>query len=107
MHKVWPIQPISLPVGLIAVGVLSAAVTLATSWVKTARIQVDILYVAPFALSCFIYWAPVWFFGYSSPGYSAWGLAFVIPWTIAGVVASGIASDLLLRWLKSKPRTGA
>ncbi len=102
MYALWPKQPISLPLGLVVVGALSAVVTLSTSWVKTPRIQVDILYVAPLAISCFIYWSPVWFGGYSSPGYSTWGLAFVIPWTIAGVVASGIASDLRLRWLNSK-----
>jgi membrane protein implicated in regulation of membrane protease activity len=54
---------------------------------------------APIAIAFMLYRAPVWL-GADPSEYSAWVLAFVVPWSIAGVTISVVVT----RWLGARVR---
>ena len=56
---------------------------------------------APVIISYCLYWYPVWL-GADSSEYSSWELICVIPWSVAGILASTIVMVGVRWYLKSR-----
>ena len=76
---------------MILVGLLSAIVALATSFIKPVTIRWAFLGGFPLLLAYALYWSPVWLGGSKSDEYSAWQLIFLVPGA-TGIFASSVVS---------------
>ena len=105
MHPIAFIKSLSLGSGAMVVGAASAAVALATYWLKPPLVRWAALLSMPFVLAYCLYWSPVWFGGGDAAQYSAWALACIVPWTLAGLFASVVVAGFLRRRFMEPPAT--
>src|SRR5664279_5192383 len=103
MHPIAIIKSLSLGSGAMVVGALSAAVALATYWLKPLLLRWVALLSIPFMLAYSLYWSPVWFGGGDRAQYSAWALVCIDPWTLAGMFASLVVAGFLRRRFNEQP----
>ena len=107
MHLLESIKGLSLTSGAVVVGVLSAVIAIATSWLKQPLVRWGALLVIPFMLANLLYWSPVIFGDSSSTEYFAWALICVVPWSIVGMFASVVVALVSRRFIKAKPDANA
>ena len=91
------IESLSLASGAVVVAVLSALTTLVCGVLWPARLWLAVV-LAPLVLTLGIYWYPVLRGAAPVLEYVAWAIALVIPWLVAGLMASGLTAILLRLW---------
>lgn len=78
-------MPISGTTAIVAC--LSGLLTLSCIRVRRWKVKVGVALIGPLALSCCLYWLPVWM-GEDPSEYGAWAFIIVFPWGMAGIAAS-------------------
>ena len=80
------IDSLSIWSGTFFVALVSAAVVwlLARMFTKLRKLWIVIV---PFTIAFCLYWSPVWL-GTDPSEYHAWALVFIVPWFLAGAIAS-------------------
>lgn len=95
------IESISWASGFFVVAVLSAVFALFTGRLKRAAVRWVAVVLVPITISYCLYWSPVWL-GAGSSEYSSWSGAFVIPWSLIGILATVAAMIGVRQYLKTK-----
>ena len=83
------IQSISLESGALIVAGISFVICLVASFYPIAKWVLAL--VVPFLISNLIYWSPV-ILGRPKSEYIAWAFAFILPWTVSGIIAAVTAA---------------
>jgi hypothetical protein len=89
-------ESVSLVSGAILVAVASSAVTFAWLRMPSRNARLLLGVASPLIIAWSLYWSPVWL-GAESSEYSAWVLVCVVPWYVAGLVASALTAYVLRR----------
>ena len=95
------IESLSWNSGFFVVAAASALLALFTGRLQPAALRWASCVFAPIAISYCLYWSPVWL-GAESSEYSSWSGAFVIPWSLLGIVVSAVVIIGVRQHLKAK-----
>lgn len=100
------LMSISIGSGAFFVALASAIFAAAWGHIRSELIRTILALMLPVLISYSLYWAPVWL-GRDSSEYSAWALVCIIPWSVAGVIASIIIERLITSRRKRKAGSSA
>ena len=81
------IESLSWTSGFFVVAALSSVLALFTGRLQSTALRWASCAFAPIAISYCLYWSPVWL-GAEPSEYSSWSGAFVMPWSLVGIMAS-------------------
>ncbi len=81
------IESLSWASGFFVVAAMSAVLALFTGRLQSAALRWVSCAFAPIAIAYCLYWSPVWL-GADSSEYSSWAGAFIVSWSVVGILAS-------------------
>ena len=81
------LESLSLPVVAAILAVVSAALAVAFARIRSRTVAWFAALLTPLLLSYALYWSPVWF-GADPTEYETWSFVFIVPWFLAGAIAS-------------------
>ena len=82
------IDSLSIESGATLVIIVSLLFSIPASFIKNQKLKWTAVLIIPFIAAYVLYWSPVWFFNSMSGEYSSWAPLFILPWYVAGVIAS-------------------
>ena len=100
------IDSLSFESGAVVVAILSMIVMVGMSRFGVKKIKWSLALTLPFIIANVFYWVPV-FLGASLSEYGTWAPIFIIPWYVAGFLASSlIVAVVNRRKRKGNERSG-
>lgn len=90
------LRSISLGTGAVLIAVTSAVVAVGLIRISNVFLKWCLAIFISTACSYVLYWSPVWL-GAEPYEYAVWELAALIPWTLAGLIASAIVFNIMSR----------
>ncbi|MDR2239836.1 MAG: hypothetical protein LBE33_05280 [Zoogloeaceae bacterium] len=87
--------------GFFVVAVMSSVLALFTGRLQPTALRWIACILVPAAISYCLYWSPVWL-GANSSEYWSWSVVFVIPWSLAGILASTAVMIGVRQYLRAK-----
>jgi hypothetical protein len=88
------LNSLSLKSGAVIVVIASILLSIALVRVHLKPLKWVLALGAPFLFAYCLYWAPVWLGG-SSEQYHIWAPLFILPWSVAGALASSLVILLI------------
>lgn len=92
----------SLPFPVVAAMLagVSVAISVAFARIRSRTVAWAAALLTPLLLSYASYWSPVWF-GADPAEYDTWSFVFIVPWFLAGAVASCLSLAVARRRLRA------
>jgi hypothetical protein len=76
------------------VALVSAILAAGWGWWQQAWLKRALTFLVPISLSYSLYWLPVWV-GQDSSEYAMWAIVCIVPWSVAGVLASTAVTSII------------
>jgi len=95
------IESLSWISGTFLVSAISVVIALFTGRLRFTGLRWAAVVGAPVIVSYSLYWSPVWL-GANPSEYSAWSLAFILPWSLVGVLVSVAVLIAVRQYIKEK-----
>ncbi len=90
------LNSLSLQSGALVVAIASAILSVLVARLRVTVARWTVAVTTPLVLAYSLYWLPVWL-GDSPMEYRAWAPLFIVPWYVAGVMASVAAMLIVTR----------
>lgn len=95
------LESLSFVSGALLIAGLSAVVALFSGRIENRLGRWAAAVAVPVLLAYLLYWSPVWL-GADASEYSAWSLAFIVPWGLVGALASFAAAIAVRQYANVK-----
>lgn len=97
------IKSLSLMSGAFVVAIISGVVSGVSCCIIQSRWKWAVTVIVPIVTAHSIYWMPVRH-GADPSEYSAWSVLFIVPWALAGIIASALVCLLIGRTQRIKKK---